>query len=61
MKREAQLLKIMTYILDFTGGESFEYSEDKVNELLAFGHYFEVARITSKGEEILKTFNKTEH
>lgn len=51
----------MTYILDFTGGESFEYSKEKVDELLAFGHYFEVARITSKGEEILKTFNKTEH
>ena len=38
----------MLYILDFTTGESFLFSEEKVKELTAWGHRFEVVNCEGK-------------
>lgn len=43
----------MKYILDYTLGESTDYSPEKVEELEAFGHYYEVIEITAKGAEVM--------
>lgn len=43
----------MKYILDYTLGESFDYSSEKLEEIKAFGHYYEVIETTSKGVKIM--------
>jgi hypothetical protein len=43
----------MKYIIDYTIAESFEYSEEKLAELTAFGHDFDVVEITPEGEKYL--------
>lgn len=52
------------YILDFTTGESMEYTDEKYNELKAFGHQLTLCSIVSRnGREVsedieLKTIDK---
>lgn len=48
----------MKYILDYTLGESTDYSPEKVEELEAFGHRYEVLEITTRGAEIIELFCK---
>lgn len=43
----------MKYILDYTLGESFDYSPEKLKEIEAFGHYYEVIEVTAKGTEVM--------
>lgn len=41
------------YILDFTTGESMEYTDEKYNELKAFGHQLTLCSIVSRsGKEV---------
>ena len=41
------------YILDFTTGESMEYTVEKYNELKAFGHQLTLCSIVSRnGREV---------
>jgi len=47
----------MKYILNYTLGESLEYTEENLAKVKAFGYNYEIVEITSKGEELL---NKTE-
>lgn len=57
-EREARVFeKLMKYILNYTLGESLEYTEENLAELKAFGYKYEIVEITSKGAELL---NKTE-
>lgn len=58
LEREARVFeKLMKYILNYTLGESLEYTEENLAELKAFGYKYEIAEITPKGAELL---NKTE-
>lgn len=41
-------VKNILYILDFTTGESFLFSEEKVKELTVWGHRFEVVNCEGK-------------
>lgn len=43
----------MKYILDYTLGESFEYSSEKLEEIKVFGHRYEVIEVTTKGAETM--------
>lgn len=43
----------MKYIIDYTLAESFEYTEEKLAELTAFGHDFDVVEITEAGQRYL--------
>jgi len=43
----------MKYILDYTLGESFDYSFEKLEEIKAFGHRYEVIEVTAKGAEVM--------
>lgn len=60
-EREARvfffLKKVMKYILNYTLGESLEYTEENLAELKAFGYNYEIVEITPNGAELL---NKTE-
>ena len=47
----------MKYILNYSLGESLEYTEENLAELKAFGYNYEIVEITPKGAELL---NKTE-
>ena len=47
----------MKYILNYTLGESLEYTEENLAELKAFGHYYEIIEIIPKSAELL---SKTE-
>lgn len=47
----------MKYILNYTLGESLEYTEENLVELKAFGYNYEIVEITPKGVEL---FNRTE-
>lgn len=49
--------KVMKYILNYTLGESLEYTEENLAELKAFGYNYEIVEITPKGAEL---FNRTE-
>ena len=44
----------MKYILNYTLGESLEYTEENLAELQAFGYNYEIVEITSKGAEVLE-------
>ena len=53
----------MKYILNYTLGESLEYTEENLAELQAFGYNYEIVEITPKGAEVLeivKMINKNE-
>lgn len=50
----------MKYILDYTSGESFDYSSEKVEELKAFGHRYEVIEAVVRGSETMELFHKDE-
>ena len=53
----------MKYILNYTLGESLEYTEENLVELQAFGYNYEIVKITPKGAEVLeivKMINKKE-
>ena len=41
------------YILDFTVGESYEYSDEKYNELKAFDHNITLCSITSRNDKMV--------
>ena len=43
----------MKYIIDYTIAESFEYTEEKLAELTAFGHDFDVVEVTEAGQRYL--------
>lgn len=43
----------MKYIIDYTLAESYEFSEEKLAEIVAFGHVFDVVEITPEGEKCL--------
>lgn len=43
----------MKYILDYTLGESFEYSFEKLEEIKAFGHRYEVIEVTTKAAKVM--------
>lgn len=47
----------MKYILNYTLGESLEYTEENLAKVKAFGYNYEIVEITQKGKELL---NKTE-
>lgn len=47
----------MKYILNYTLGESLEYTEENLAKVKAFGYNYEIVEITPKGAELL---NKTE-
>lgn len=46
----------MKYILDYTLGESFDYSSEKLEEIKAFSHRYEVIEVTTKGAEVMNLF-----
>lgn len=53
----------MKYILNYTLGESLEYTEENLAKVKAFGYNYEVVEITPKGAEVLeivKRINKNE-
>ena len=53
----------MKYILNYTLGESLEYTEENLAELEAFRYNYEIVEITPKGAEVLeivKMINKNE-
>lgn len=50
----------MKYILDYTSGESFDYSLEKVEELKAFGHCYEVIEMSIRGSGAMELFHKDE-
>ena len=41
------------YILDFTVGESYTYTDEKYKELKAFGHQITLCSITSRNEKLI--------
>lgn len=43
----------MKYIIDYTLAESYEFSEEKLAEIAAFGHDFDVVEITEAGQRYL--------
>lgn len=43
----------MKYILDYTLGESFDFSSEKLEEITAFGHCYEVIEVTARGVEVM--------
>lgn len=45
----------MKYILDYTLGESFDYSSEKLEEIKAFGHRYEVIEVAA---EVMNLFIK---
>lgn len=56
----------MKYIIDYTLAESYEFSEEKLAEIAAFGHVFDVVEITPEGEKYLNQnrtciYHKHEH
>lgn len=58
LEREARVFeKVMKYILNYTLGESFEYIEENLATVKAFGHNYEIVEITPNSAELL---NKTE-
>lgn len=58
LERETRVFrKVMKYILNYTLGESLEYTEENLAELKAFGYNYEIVEITPMGAELL---NKTE-
>lgn len=47
----------MKYILDYTLGESFDYSSEKLEEIKAFGHCYEVIEVAT---EVMNLFHKSQ-
>ena len=44
----------MKYILNYTLGESLEYTEENLAKVKAFGYNYEIVEVTPKGAEVLE-------